>query len=299
MTAKAGQASQPDKPGRDQPVTAKARQASQPDRPGRDQSATAKPGHDQPVTAKAGQASQPVPRQQMFTIGSEMGGMQEGGVQEAKRKLEAVMKRERRDREREEQLERARQPLMVTPNSKRARGREDDWEDLPSSSPSPRTPVRAGRRLQTPLNLYLVPQTPEERRKQLQKPGNRNPDMSALSSPVLRMKGKARSLAKPGSPGASRKAKQKPMCVSKYVNFFNNAQGLKQEEAKMFAPRRPSPTEATVSSVSNPEMAVPVLGGAQPMAHGHGSHVTSRPDPPPIRSSRAVTAKNLDGTGHL
>ena len=152
--------------------------------------------------------------------------------------------------------------------------------------------------MQTPLNLYLVPQTPEERRKQLQKPGNRNPDMSALSSPVLRMKGKARSLAKPGSPGASRKVKHKPMSVSKYINFFNNAQGLKQEEAKMFAPR-PSPTEANISSVYNPEMAVPVLGSAQPMAHGHGSHVTSRPDPPPIRSSRAVTAKNLDEAGHI
>lgn len=121
-----------------------------------------------------------------FTIGSQDHGarlVKDGSVQDAKRKLEAGIMKEKR----EKRIETSRKPTIATPNIKRARNGDDEWDglqDVQEGAPSPRTPVRAGRRLQTPKNSFLVHQTPEQRRRQLQRPINSQLDMSA--SPVRR-----------------------------------------------------------------------------------------------------------------
>ena len=86
------------------------------------------------------------------------------------------------------------------------------------------------------------------------------------------------------------------------MKYFDHAEeGGEQEECadgEMLAQRRPSPS-VIISYVTDPEMAVPVTGGAQPIAHCQVSHVTRGQDPSPIGASLAVTAKNADKTGHL
>ena len=86
---------------------------------------------------------------------------------EAKRILEHSIRKEKRG----EKLELARIPLMATPNLKRSRPDLDNVWDTPpppSGQESPRTPARAGRRLQTPIQAFLVSQTLEERKKTLE-----------------------------------------------------------------------------------------------------------------------------------
>ena len=128
---------------------------------------------------------------------------------------------------------------------------------------APRTPARARRRFQTPINNFLVIQTPEEKRKLLLQPKIKSPDMSA--SPDLRKKMKKKTGAKPRSSGGKEIKIHKPSKVAKIIKYFDEpqrqAEGDEEREEEVSAQRHPSQTEPVVS-VYYPEMALPV--GAAP-----------------------------------
>ena len=193
--------------------------------------------------------------------------------------------------------------MIATPNSKRVRNREDEWDglqDVQEGASSPRTPVRAGRKLQTPMHSFLVYQTPEQRRKQLQKPVHSQPDMSA--SPLLKRKPKSQTGAKIRKLGRPTILQQQSGTVAKIIQYFRDPH-MKQEEGncdrrQMLAQPTPCPTENTGTGTS-PEMALPVSGGTQPMAQEPRDHVTQKQEQPPMRDCQPGTAKTADQTGHV
>ena len=120
-------------------------------------------------------------------------------MEDARRKLEAKMDRERKEK-RDSKLEMARRPLLCTPNSKRRREDTKDWEAISGGGSPARRMLTPGRRmsLQTPINSFLVTKTIEERRMELKKvPKEKVQDMSASASLRRKANAKTRGSRKP------------------------------------------------------------------------------------------------------
>ena len=114
---------------------------------------------------------------------------QMGNVKRAKMTIEDRVRKEKRDK----MIEEIRKPIILTPGSKRGRKEEEEWD-----TPQPGTggaaasllggSGRRSRMTQTPINSFLVTQTPEERKIILEKKTKKLfTDMSSSSaSPKLK-----------------------------------------------------------------------------------------------------------------
>ena len=116
--------------------------------------------------------------------------------------------------------------MLATPNTKRGRGQAKD---------SPRTPFRAGRRIQTPIQNFLVLKTPAERWQIIQHSWNRNPDMSA--SPCLKKMSKRQSGGQKTSSGRRNTTQWNLGAVAKIMEYFEtpgkSPQAREQPKARM------------------------------------------------------------------
>ena len=150
------------------------------------------------------------------------GGEERGAVnvKEAKMKLEDRISKERR----EMQVDMIRKPLLATPNQKRSRADDGEWDTIP---PSPRNIVTptTSRKIQTPINVFLINQTLEERRQELLKNSANRPtkakDISA--SPALKKCKKKKLQATRKTKDGDRSLQQKPNIVSTIAGSLRRA----------------------------------------------------------------------------
>ena len=270
------------------------------------------PADDKPGQQMTTQAS--------FTLGAtpiktkgEGRGTSGGKVKEAKRILEEKMRRERR----REKLEEARNPIIATPNNKRGRGEQDiAWATPPATAEmgSPRTPARACRRTQTPIQAFLISQTLEERKRKLQEEiklkNIAKKDMSA--SPNLRQTEKRSNQPARRVPAVRNTAWRKPGVVNKIASYFEHSEVAivtDQKPVKIFSGNNntllPSPPPHQTGLHSPPvdrKMAVTVRGGAWPIRGQEGSHVTQNlrwKTSPPMGSELARPQENSENDGHF
>ena len=96
-----------------------------------------------------------------------------GKVKMAKMTIEERVRKEKRDKIMEE----IRKPIILTPGSKRGRQEEEEWDQLQPGTGGTAASLLGGskrrsRMTQTPVQSFLVTQTPEERKIIIEKKAN-------------------------------------------------------------------------------------------------------------------------------
>ena len=264
-------------------------------------------GHDAVRHATVGHEARETTRSMMFTMGSGGGGEDEddGGsmVKEARRKIEEEIRKERRF----SKVKDTRRPLLSTPMQKRAREEDGTWRMSQASPKSERTLATPGRRIQTPIINFLINQTKEERRKCLQKPKMKSPDMSA--SPSLKSKDDMRKEDSRKGTGAKRRITLKPGKVPMIKKYFEECENVPESSKavmrksamhnnNVLCPPDPGQTEH-ISAGLDPEMAVQLQNTAkpaQPIIEEGKCHMTELG---PMGNCQTITAENESQGSHL
>ena len=234
-------------------------------------------------------------------------------MKEAKRKLEDRQRKERR----ENQMEMVRKPLLATPNQKRSRKEDGEWD---SDQQKQTVILVTTAQKQTPLSGFLVQQTLEERRHAITRrqpicSGSTAKDMSA--SPARR---RTVSMKKKGAKNAKKAveditiAKMTPGNVNNIRKFFEKPGLTTHKSACVVQPGNTdnnngvcvataNQTLAAVGTEADPEMAlqvgVCVATASQPTGSEIGTtsgHITSAE---PIRDEAPVPDQNREGGSHV
>ena len=117
-----------------------------------------------------------------------------------------------------------RKPLLATPNQKRSRADDGEWDTIP---PSPRNIVTptTSRKIQTLINVFLINQTLEEGRQELLKnSANRTTKAKDISaSPALKKCKKKKLQATRKTKDGDRSLQQKLNIVSTIAGYFEES----------------------------------------------------------------------------
>ena len=244
--------------------------------------------------------------EKMFTVGSAslpktpIGG---GRVLEAKRILEEQIRKTKRDNKVKEF-----RPLISTPTEKRSRGEDGVWETPSRPLSIPRTPATPGRRLQTPIQQFLVKQSLEDRRKSIFERRDKEERSSSPAKPV-RKKLQAGTNARAGN---LKKLQMKPGKVSSILKYFENAEDV-PESSKLLVRRSARYNNNVLSppqlTQTEPGSAQPVQqmapqpnfdrNDAQPTATSALGHVTNIKTSAPMKGCHLTSPKKSGIISHL
>jgi hypothetical protein len=193
--------------------------------------------------------------EKMFTVGSAstpktpVGG---GRVLEAKRIMEDQIRKTKRDNKVKEF-----RPLISTPTEKRSRGEDGEWETPPRPLSIPRTPATPGRRLQTPIQQFLIKQSLEDRRKLMIE---RREKEERSSSPAKPVKKKPQAVPSARTDNL-KKLQMKPGKVSSILKYFENAEDAR-ESSKLLVSRS---ARYNNNMLSPPQLTQTEPGSTQPV----------------------------------
>ena len=246
-----------------------------------------------------------------FTIGNLSSGEEDdkiGKVKQARMTIEEKLRKEKRDK----MVEEVRKPILMTPGSKRGRQEDAEWNS-PKETERESTPGllgRSGRRkmTQTPMNNFLVHQTPAERviiheKKDIRR---KSMDMSSSSaSPTLKKRA--------GRAGRPRRVQEvtgtlpmsagKVMLLSKYFEDDQDDKMMKMKPGSannngMYASKpKPAALKVPMGSTSlYPEMSLQSDNCSKPIGRETDDHVTAKWLHRPMGSD-AVTQHGTEGGG--
>ena len=206
-------------------------------------------------------------------------------------------------------MEMVRKPLLATPNQKRSRAEDGEWDTDPVGPGVSETPPT---RTQTPMNSFLVPQTIEERRQSMLRRSNTKhtimKDMSA--SPALKGAKKKKQLAIKKTKEGDKNVQHKPATVSSISKYFEN--GQKTRTVSIMGPgvqnkynnngvciATANPILTRSSTRADPEMAVQSAAAGRPIATEGlelSGHMTTEE---PIGSNKPKLDQNMRDSSHL
>ena len=201
--------------------------------------------------------------------------------------IEERLRKEQRDKA----LELMRKRMILTPNKKRNRQEDGEWEGVGQQTSGQTTGEDRGRSqegspkpprsIQTPVTRFLMPQTPEDRRlalSRMQRPRLRKEEDSQMSSsfasPLLKKSGRWET----GSEEEDKKTATKKRMSKKMIDikdYFENQAKKQENEPKKMQPNNNN-------AVSDPVCTLVCSRGADLTQRGQdsrGSHFEARISP--------------------